>query len=182
MASSAESPFFSITRQSLACGSPPMKKTDAVRIVLEHLFAAAADEQEGFPARRLSADHIKGLFRHVDLERIGKSPDAAGGKEVDRLLVHPADQLLAVALRDDLRLDGVLIVELDAEFTGDHVGYVVTVPLPCSRPMVMMIWSFIVVYLLHFSEPARDQGRTADTAITIVAGTQCCSKRPQPMG
>lgn len=73
MASSAESPFLHHAAE-LGVRIAADEKADAVRIVLEHLLAAAADEQEGFPARRLGADHIKGLFRHVDLERIGKRP------------------------------------------------------------------------------------------------------------
>ena len=63
---------------------------DMLSDILQYLLAAAADHYEALAFRRLAAQHGEGLLRHVDLKRIGKPSDAAGGKKVDRLFVHLA--------------------------------------------------------------------------------------------
>ena len=95
-----------------------------IGVALEHLVAAAADDEEALAICRLVAQHGERLFRHVDLKRIRILADAARGKEVDGLFIHLADHFLAVAFGNDLLFDGVLVIELDTELLRDHVGNV----------------------------------------------------------
>ena len=95
-----------------------------IGVALEHLVAAAADDEEALAVCCLVTQHGERLFRHVDLKRIRILADAARGKEVDGLFVHLADHFLAVAFGNDLLFDGVLVIELDTELLRDHVGNV----------------------------------------------------------
>ena len=97
------------------------ENADHIGVLLEHLLAAAADDDEALARRRLFAQHGKGLFRHVDFKGVGIFADTAGGKEVHGLLVHFADHLPAVARRGDLLFDGILVVELDAKLLRDDI-------------------------------------------------------------
>ena len=109
----------------LELGVAADENADAVGVVFQHLLTAAAQHHKALPLSSLCLEHLEGALCHIDLQGVGILSDAAGGEEVDRALVHLADDLRAVALIHHLRLNGLLIIESNAQGPGNHLGNIV---------------------------------------------------------